>query len=119
MIDTKKIAAEYRLVHWAGVRKERTESGLSVKAFCETAGYHPNSYFYWQRKLRESACEGISPTDTLSTPSEWALAVASGTERGDTSRTVPVEIGKCRVLADIDTDERLLSRICRILSALC
>jgi putative transposase len=119
MIDTRKIAAEYRLEHWAGIMKERTESGLTVKAFCETSGCHPNSYFYWQRKLRESACEGMSLADTLSTPREWALAVASGPETSETSRTLPVEIGKCRVLAGIDTNERLLSRVCRILSELC
>ena len=35
---------------------ERRESGLSVKAFCKDAGIHENTYFYWQKRLREATC---------------------------------------------------------------
>ena len=58
-MNTREIAEELRLSHWAGIMRERSESGLSVKAFCENAGFHQNIYFYWQRKLREAACERI------------------------------------------------------------
>jgi hypothetical protein len=74
MIDTREIAAECRLAHWAGVVRERAESGLTVKAYCESAGLHENTYFYWRRKLRESACEGMA-ADALPTPDGWAAAV--------------------------------------------
>ena len=37
--------------------RDRSESGLSVKAFCENAGFHENIYYYWQRKLRKAAHE--------------------------------------------------------------
>ena len=57
-MNTREIAEEYRLSHWAGVVRERQESGLSIKAFCEKAGFHQNIYFYWQRKLREAAACG-------------------------------------------------------------
>jgi hypothetical protein len=56
-MNTRKIASEYRLSHWSGVLQERNASGLSIKEFCETAGLHENEYYYWQRKLREAACE--------------------------------------------------------------
>ena len=55
-MNTREIAVEYRLSHWAGIMRERKESGLSVKAFCEKAGFHENIYYYWQRRLREAAC---------------------------------------------------------------
>ena len=58
-MNTKAIAKELRMSHWAGIMRERTESGLSVKAFCERAGFHENVYFYWQRKLREAACANL------------------------------------------------------------
>jgi hypothetical protein len=58
-MNTRKIAAEYRLAHWAQIMREKKESGLSIKAFCERAGFHENVYFYWQRKLREAVCEQI------------------------------------------------------------
>jgi putative transposase len=115
MIDTREIAAGYRLEHWAGIVRERAESGLTVKAFCESAGVHPNSYFYWQRKLRESACEGA--VGTLSAPSGWtaAMPAESGTPA---TRTLTVEVGKCRVHVGMGADERLLAKVCRVLISL-
>jgi len=66
-MDTKHYATEYRLVHWAGVMQEREESGLSIRAFCEQAGFHENRYFYWQKKLREMACEGLAKIQSKTT----------------------------------------------------
>jgi len=59
-METRKIAAEYRLTHWAGIMSERQESELSIKAFCENAGIHEDTYFYWQRKLCEATCNRLS-----------------------------------------------------------
>jgi transposase-like protein len=115
MINTREIAAEYRLEHWAGIVRKRIESGLTVKAFCESAGMHPNSYFYWQHKLRESALEGIT-AGALPAPRGWTTAVPSGS--AGNSRTLPIEIGRCRVIVDSDTDERLLAKVCRVLASL-
>jgi putative transposase len=119
MINTREIAAEYRLEHWAGVVRERAESGLTVKAFCESAGLHPNTYFYWQRKLREAACGEITLAAVLpAAPSGWTVAVPAKSGVADISRTLPIEIGKCRVIADGDTDEALLAKVCRVLASL-
>jgi hypothetical protein len=59
-MDTNDIAVEYRLSHWAGIMREREESGLSIRAYCKNAGFHENRYFYWQKKLREAACEELA-----------------------------------------------------------
>ena len=59
-MNTNDIAAEYRLTHWATIMREREESGLSIKAYCKNAGFHENRYFYWQKKLRNTACEEIA-----------------------------------------------------------
>ena len=68
-MKTRYIAAEYRLSHWAQIVRERNESGLSVKAFCRKVGMHENKYFYWQKKLRETACEQLEKmqVDAIST----------------------------------------------------
>lgn len=58
-MNTREIATEYRLGHWAQITKERVESGQSIRAYCQGAGIHENVYYYWQRKLREAACEQI------------------------------------------------------------
>ena len=59
-MNTREIAEEYRLSHWAGIMQERKESGLSVRAFCKNAGFHENNYFYWQKRLREATCEELA-----------------------------------------------------------
>jgi len=60
MRNTREIAAEYRLSHWAGIMQERVSSGMSVKAYCASVGLHENVYYYWQKKLREAAYDQLA-----------------------------------------------------------
>jgi len=60
MMNTRGMTAEYRLAHWSQVMQDRKERRQSIKAYCESEGIHENVYYYWQRKLREAACEHIS-----------------------------------------------------------
>jgi len=59
-MNTRKVAAEYRLAHWTKIMRRKRESGLSAKAFCENEGIHENVYYYWQQKLREATCEQMA-----------------------------------------------------------
>ena len=61
-MNTRGLTSEFRMAHWAGIRRDRQESGLSVRAYCESAGFHENSYYYWQKKLREAACTELVKT---------------------------------------------------------
>lgn len=54
-MNTREIAKEYRLSHWAKIVQDCSESGLTIKAYCEGAGIYVNSYYYWLKKLREVA----------------------------------------------------------------
>jgi len=67
-MNTRTIASEYRLAHWTQIIRERSESGLSIKAFCENAGIHENTYFYWQKKLRETACKQFAMVNAKPAP---------------------------------------------------
>jgi transposase-like protein len=118
MINTREITEEYRLAHWAQIMQERAESGLSIKAFCKTLGCHQNAYFYWQRKLRKAACDGIVAADTLPAPGGWSAAVPAGSGTEKVFQTLTIDIGKCRVTADRGTDEYLLAKVCRVLLSL-
>jgi len=121
-MNTREIAEEYRLSHWAGIMRERAESGLSIKTFCKTAGFHQNVYFYWQRKLREAACRELLLTapDRINkeiVPTGWAVCVPAKPEVKESS--VSIEIGKFRVIASPDADEEHLAKVCRVLMSLC
>ena len=67
-MKTREIAKEDRLTHWAQIVRERSESGESIKAYCDHAGIHERSYYYWQRQLRQRACEGVMAIGDYSQP---------------------------------------------------
>ena len=120
MIDTRKIAKELRLSHWAQIIREKNQRGLSAAAFCKEIGISKNTYFYWQKKIREAMCEELlsqQPTEpTAESPQSWAVCeVAPTTE----SQTLPIEINGCRILASADTDAELLAKTCKVLMSLC
>ncbi len=118
-MNTRDMAAEYRQTHWAQVMRERSERGLSVRAYCEEAGIHENTFFYWQRKLREAACSGMQEAEAevkSMVPKGWAsLCVSEGPAQ---TQGLTVEVGGCRITVCADTDPELLVRVCRALKAL-
>jgi len=126
-MNTKTIAVEYRLAHWAKIISERHESGLSIRAFCEKSGFHENIYFYWQRKLREAACEKFAlqqsesaPSTTVAVPGGWTVCTIEDTTQIKSSglkNIIHIEIGKCRVAVTAETNHELLAAVCRTLSA--
>jgi hypothetical protein len=137
-MDTRNIAKEYRMTHWAGIMRERNESGKSIKSFCETEEIPQNVYYYWQRRLREAACQHIlSDTHVHESPVRavvasdlpvqaptWSLcSVTESTDLpspvSDGKADITIEIGKSRVKANTNTDLKLLGDVCRILMTLC
>ena len=63
-MDTRKLSSEYRMRRWAEIIKECNASGLSIKAYCESAGFHENTFFYWRKKLRETLISGMDNLET-------------------------------------------------------
>ena len=119
-MDTKEMTTEHRLAHWSHVMRDRKESGMSINAYCEAAGFHENRYFYWQRKLRESACREIEtrttqPENAL-VPRSWTRVEASTIPAP--SCALPIEIGAYRIQADANTDTELLAKICKVLASI-
>ena len=122
MVNTREIAEEYRLAHWAQIMRERSESGLSVKAYCRQIGICGNTYYYWQRKLRAAACELVAKppeaqSETALVPSGWAKCEASAPEEKGSHLTI--EIGTYRVNVETGANMELLGRVCRTLKSLC
>ena len=99
MKNTREIAEEYRLSHWAGIMRERAGSGLSIKAYCEREGMPPNRYFYWQRKLREAAVNELSSPEAsaLPAPVGWTQVEETKPPKAEGSEVV-VEIGSSRIV---------------------
>jgi transposase-like protein len=101
--------------------RERSESGLNVRDFCRQVGIHENTYYHWQRKLRESSVQDHSLPEPkqLLVPSGWAAVEEAVVPVAAQPKSLPIEIGKFRVTVDAETDAELLSRTLKVLAALC
>ena len=102
-MNTRGIAAEYRLSHWAQVVRDRSQKGLSIRAYCGETGIYENTYFYWQRKLREAAgaqAAGL-PAPNAPVPKGWT-ALNARAESVNTHSLI-VEVSGCRVHVHADT----------------
>ena len=124
IVNTREIAKEYRLSHWARIMRERNESGLSIKAFCAQSGIGANVFFYWQRKLREAAAQEMlaveasgADTPNALVPRGWAEAVGNSDTPNDGGLTI--RVGGAEICVKPGFDEKLLSSVCKTLSSLC
>jgi transposase-like protein len=128
MINTRAIAAEYRLSHWAQVMQERMQSGLSIKAYCKQIGICGNTYFYWQRKVRAAACEQLA----LSVPEKSNLPAPGFTEvrvmepaappalpEAPRTNRLRIEIGNIQMTADSTYPPDKLAGLLRELTRPC
>ena len=119
-MDTRKMAAEYRLAQWTQTIQARVQSGQSIKDFCASSGISRNAYFYWQRKLREAACSEIQGTATKAKkcliPNGWTQL--KSVEDNRTEASVTIEVSGCRITTTAETDLELLAKVCRALRTL-
>ena len=103
-MDSRRIAMEYRLNQWVQALKERISNGESIDEFCRNKGVSRNTFFYWQRKIRESACERFAETQNrtaLPAPGFIEAKLAQpGTPGLTAAACVCVEIGGYKVTAD-------------------
>jgi transposase-like protein len=103
MINTREIAAEYRLAHWAQVMQERVQSGLSIKDFCKQIGICGNTYFYWQRRVRAAACEQLAKLEPIQKASFSEVVVAEANHLLVPAEPVPhlrIEAAGVQITAD-------------------
>jgi transposase-like protein len=108
-MNTRKITNEYRLTQWTQTLRERTESGLNIREFCAERGILETTFYYWQRKLRETAAISAAPHG-------WAAITEAETAK---STPLSVEIGDFKVAVDSDTDTALLAKTLKLLKELC
>jgi len=117
-MDTKKATTEYRLSQWAKIIQARLDSGQSIKDFCITNGISRDSYFYWQRKLREAACTTLTESEVSKdiVPGGWMQL--SPKQVCSAKGTLDIEINGCNITVNAETDFELLKQVCRVLMSL-
>ena len=115
-MDSTNVTKNYRMSQWMEIIKRRQSSGKTVEAFCEEEGISKNAYYYWQRKLRESACEELAKHKNSTTllPAGWAQL----TTEASVSPALEIEVAGCRININDNTDLNLLKNVCRTLRSL-
>ena len=57
MTEVMQAREAYRVEQWRQLMQQRRESPLNNREFCAQQGISEKSYYYWLKKLRESAME--------------------------------------------------------------
>jgi len=110
-MNARKLAAEYKMGQWVQIIQDRKSSGKSVKDFCRDRNISKDSYFYWQKKLRDTACERIlmpqrNPQPTMMAPLGFTEVKLLGhqpmKERMDAAiqGSLTIDISGLRMIAD-------------------
>ncbi|MDR0796959.1 MAG: hypothetical protein LBE79_13075 [Tannerella sp.] len=118
-MDTQRITAQIRLSNWGNIVKERMESGQGVNQFCEERGITRSAYYYWQKRVRESAylktLEAKSKNELV--PGGW-MELKENDKPVASGGALAIEVGIFNIKVDMDTDALLLSKVLRALVAL-
>jgi len=73
-MSVREVTREVRMNHWVGIMRAQKDSGLNITTWCKENGIKEQKYYYWQRKLREGACESLitQKCNTAVTPVTFA-----------------------------------------------
>lgn len=119
-MTSKEATYQYRLAQWRELMSERAELGLSIRAYCAQKGFAENTYFYWQRRLRETACteltERTAALERCIVPGGWTQVSCAAS--ASVESTLRIEVNGCRVDVTAETDPELLATVCRTLKKL-
>ncbi|SDB13385.1 hypothetical protein SAMN02910263_00611 [Butyrivibrio sp. INlla16] len=59
-MNTKQKIHQAKMAKWAVIIKEQSDSGLTVRQWCNEKGYTIHAYNYWKHLLKEEALKSIS-----------------------------------------------------------
>jgi len=125
-MNTRDVANDYRMSHWAQIITDQKSSGLSVRAYSRNAGFHENRFYYWQKKLRLAALEELSIINDESremlAPKLTELSLSNNLQMDNrvevSAGNVSVELLGIKVSATSDYPMSKLTELLRVVSQL-
>lgn len=58
-MNTREVTQHYRLNQWIKRVQECRSSGQTIAAWCKEHNIRQSSYFYWLKRIRQTACEAL------------------------------------------------------------
>ena len=128
MLNVRGVAVSVRRADWAKRIQDRNSSGLTIKAYCESEGIPAYSYYYYLKKLRETACDVLVSTQDqtmnmaqpvfaeLKIPTQPAFTPS---KCGNLANQICIETAGVRLTADGEYSVDKLAELLRVVSREC
>lgn len=114
-MDTRDMAKEVRLVNWAGILRERRDSGLSVRSYCLEQGINEKTYYYWQRRLRVAACNKLEQQTNAATHSEMTTFAALPMPNNRDNGSIVIRLNEAEMEIHNGADLSTVNAVLRVL----
>ena len=103
-MNIRETTTKFRLANWAEIIRERGASGETINDFCLKKGITKNTYYYWLRKLRRTACEQLAeipqkPAGLAQGFTEVKLTEPSISNALNRPDQIYIETTSCRIIA--------------------
>jgi hypothetical protein len=125
-LDIKQLKQEYRIRQWSEVVTECQRSGMPVRTWCTEHGICRQTYYFWQKRVREAAfanaltAQGSTgaapPAEQNPAPTQFVQIVPGPERNGAVALSVHLSAVECEIMngADIDLVERVLLSLGKI-----
>ncbi len=109
---------EYRLSQWFPIVKTCRESGMTVRAWCEQNDVNEKQFYYWQRCLREAACQSLSDTNQNSKFVQVPCLTSnkSNSTKSTFEPSMVIRIGDISVELSDDVSPDFLAKVLHVIS---
>lgn len=118
-MNTTKKLQQAKLDQWAVLCKEQSQSGLTVRQWCEQNGYTIHTYNYWKHRLKERYVDSVLPDIvplTSQTPAPLHELLDSRKSADSCiNNTISVSLYGVTISLDASASDEML---CRIITAL-
>jgi len=117
MDKIRRVTREYRASVWAEHIRECRGSGQSIRSWCVEHGVNEKSFYYWQRRFREQACQVLVQDPIPALPSFAEISIEQAKEPEDIA--VTLKIGNLTAEIHNGAEATTIEAVVRILKQLC
>ena len=110
-MDTRLATNQIRLSEWTRIIKDRCQSGLKVDEYCEQHQLSRHAYYYWLRKVKESALIHNSFVELPALPKKTVPVTIS---ENLSTYQMTIAIGNTILGVSESTPMELLSRVLKV-----
>jgi transposase-like protein len=120
MDKVRKVTREYRASQWAETVKECRNSGQTIRDWCIDNDVSEKSFYYWQRKFREQACQVLEQnTSRTSLALPLFAEVSLEKEEKPKSSAATIRVGEMTAEIHNGADPATIETVIRTLKTLC